>query len=664
MKSLHLVPLFRPPLLGATLLGVCLLAVACHADDATPSDPAKFVGQPEEGQNTLNQFEQYGGWELLFDGESMDHFRNYKGEGIRDQWEVINGAMVLTERGGGDIITKQKYDSYELQLEYKISTGGNSGIMFRVEETDGPPWHTGPEIQINDHAKGHDPQKAGWLYQMYEAVKPKWMQAAEAGADLPTETDAARPAGEWNHVYLRVTPEQCQVLFNGVPYYTFQIGSEDWNRRWKNSKFAEYENFGKAKSGYICLQDHGNLVAFRNLKIRKLGPGGTPPQPIDGKLPLKVVPAFGEITWEDWEPLDERGQIKELRPICMTHAGDGSGRLFMGSQSGMIQSITPSEEAQNATMVLDLREKVKDFKEGHNEEGLLGLAFHPKFKQNGEFFVYYTSAEKDLTSIVSRFTMNDDGKTADPDSEVVLMEIEQPFRNHNGGAIEFGPDGFLYIGLGDGGSGNDPYGNGQDLGTILGKILRIDVDQRDGEQQYGIPKDNPFVDTEGAKPEIYAYGFRNPWRITFDRKTDDFWVGDVGQDYWEEIDVVTKGGNYGWSAIEGTFPFSNRDYDTPSEPIGPIWQYDHQVGKSITSGYVYRGPSVPELDGVFLYADFVTGKIWGLKYDTEAKQIEWNKEIPSQMLTVLAFGEAEDGEIYFSVPSGNGQGIYKFAKAE
>ena len=637
-----------------------------EATAPTSADPAEFVGEPDADQNTLNLFEQYGGWELLFDGKSMDNFRNYRGEGIKDAWQIVNGAMVLTGKGGGDVITKQKYDAYELQLEYKISTGGNSGIMFRVEETGDKAWHTGPEIQINDHGKGKDPQKAGWLYQMYPAVKPKWMQNAEAAtkANLPVETDAARPAGEWNHVYLQITPGQCQVLFNGVPYYKFQIGSDDWNKRWKASKFAKFENFAKAESGHICLQDHGNMVAFRNLKIRKLAPDGTPPAPIDGKLPLKVTPAFGQITWEDWEGVDERGRIKELRPICMTHAGDGSGRLFVGTQIGMVQVIKPSDGPQEAKMVLDLRDVVQDFKEGHNEEGLLGLAFHPNFKQNREFFVYYTTSEKDLTSIVSRFTMSkNDPNRADRDSEVVVMEISQAFHNHNGGAIEFGPDGHLYVSLGDGGSGNDPFANGQNLGTWLGKILRIDVDQRSGGKQYGIPADNPFVDVEGAKPEIYAYGFRNPWRITFDRKTGDLWEGEVGQDYWEEVNIVTKGGNYGWSWVEGTFPFEARGYNLPSEPIEPVWEYDHIVGKSITSGYVYRGPSLPELDGVFLYADYVTGKIWGLKYDTEAGKLEWNKEIPSDKLTVLAFGEAEDGEIYFSVPSATGQGIYKFTRA-
>jgi glucose/arabinose dehydrogenase len=198
----------------------------------------------------------------------------------------------------------------------------------------------------------------------------------------------------------------------------------------------------------------------------------------------------------------------------------------------------------------------------------------------------------------------------------------------------------------------------------MGKILRIDVDRMDGDRAYGIPADNPFVDTEGVLPEIYAYGFRNPWRITFDRQTGTLWMGDVGQDFWEEVNIVTKGGNYGWSNWEGTFPFSDHVEGSPSEPIGPVWQYDHLAGKSITGGYVYRGPGVPELAGVYLYNDFVSGKLWGLKYDEQSQKVEWNKSIPANALTVLAFGEAEDGEIYLSIPTGNGQGLFKFASAD
>ncbi len=185
---------------------------------------------------------------------------------------------------------------------------------------------------------------------------------------------------------------------------------------------------------------------------------------------------------------------------------------------------------------------------------------------------------------------------ADPASEMVLMEIDQPYQNHNGGSIEFGPDGYLYIGLGDGGDRNDPQANGQNLSALLGKILRIDVDTPADGKAYGIPADNPFVETKGARPEIYALGTRNPWRIAFDKETGDLWIGDVGQELWEEVNVITKGGNYGWSNREGSHPFGNRPAvaGVPA-PIDPVWEYDHQIGRSITGGRVYRGSRVPEL---------------------------------------------------------------------
>ena len=634
-----------------------------HAD--TTTDPAEFVAG--ENANTLNRFEKAAGWELLFDGKTFDGWRGFNEEKVTDGWKIINGAIVRTERSG-DIITDKEFDNFELQIEYKISTGGNSGIMFNVVEGETGAPYTGPEVQINDNEKGQDPQKAGWLYQLYKPSKPNWMKQAEAqvGANLPSEMDATRPAGEWNHVLLRVSKAQCEVLMNGVSYYKFNLGSDDWNERVSKSKFAQHEMFGKARQGHICLQDHGNLVAFRNIKIRKIRANAEAPPPVDGKLAVTVEPAFGEITWDGWEPIDDRGNSLEFRPIVMTNAGDDSGRMFVATQDGTVQVIKPSDDPQQAKLFLDIRDRVLSFRApGANEEGLLGLAFHPDYGQNGYFYAYYTSSKKELTSVVSRFTVSKDNPNrALSDSEQVVMEIPQPFHNHNGGSIEFGPDGYLYIGLGDGGSGNDPLQNGLDLSTWLGSVLRIDVDKNEGDRHYGIPADNPFVDTEGAQPEIFAYGFRNPWRINFDRKTGALWVADVGQDYWEEINLVAKGGNYGWSDVEGTFAFSDDEGPTAANPTGPIWQYDHLVGKSITGGTVYRGPSVPELDGVYVYADFVTGKLWGLKYNEQSQHLEWNKLIPTDMLTVLAFGESEDGELYFSIPSGNGQGIYKFASVK
>lgn len=286
---------------------------------------------------------------------------------------------------------------------------------------------------------------------------------------------------------------------------------------------------------------------------------------------------------------------------------------------------------------------------------------HPNYKSNGHFFVYY-SHPTEKKSIVSRFTRSkDDPNRADPDSEHILMEIDQPFQNHNGGCIEFGPDGFLYIGLGDGGDRNDPHANGQNLSTLLGSILRIDVDHPSPGKNYGIPADNPFVNTKGARPEIYAHGIRNAWRFAFDKETGTFWCGDVGQELWEEVIVVTKGGNYGWSSREGTHAFGNRP---PVEGVGqriePVWEYDHQIGKSITGGRVYRSSRHPQLNGKYLYADYVTGRVWALSYDPATGRATRNEQVVPDSIPVLAFGEDQVGEVYYLTDSARGECIYRF----
>ena len=241
-------------------------------------------------------------------------------------------------------------------------------------------------------------------------------------------------------------------------------------------------------------------------------------------------------------------------------------------------------------MVLDLREQVKDWKNrSANEQGLLGLALHPEFKRNGHLFVYY-SHPTEPKSVVARYTISkDNAHRVDPGSSKIIMEIDQPYQNHNGGVIEFGPDGYLYIALGDGGFRNDPTASGQDLDSLLGSILRIDIDATHDNHAYGIPADNPFVNHKGARPEIYAYGLRNPWRMAFDSQSGRLWVGDVGQELWEEVNVITQGGNYGWSTREGSHPFGNRPtVEGLSDPIEPVFEYDHRIGKSITGGRVYQ----------------------------------------------------------------------------
>jgi quinoprotein glucose dehydrogenase len=353
------------------------------------------------------------------------------------------------------------------------------------------------------------------------------------------------------------------------------------------------------------------------------------------------------------KPLALKGErafpnLRFRMPVLFTNAGDGSNRIFVGDQWGEIHVFPNDQKVKKTTKFLDFAKKVV-YKPKQNEEGFLGLAFHPKYKTNGQFFVYYTTRDAPQTSVISRFRVSkDDPNKADPDSEQELMRIKQPFWNHNGGTIVFGPEGYLYVALGDGGSAKDPKGNGQNLGTILGTILRIDVDHHDQGKAYAVPKDNPFVGKKGAQPEIFAYGLRNPWRIAFDRKTGDLWCGEVGQDLWEEINIITKGGNYGWNRREAKHKFGPKGAEASDEFIEPIWEYDHKTGKSITGGHVHRGKRLPQLEGGYLYADYVSGKIWALWYDQKTGQVTANRPIQDKKLPIITFGEDEQGNTYFT----------------
>ncbi len=378
-------------------------------------------------------------------------------------------------------------------------------------------------------------------------------------------------------------------------------------------------------------------------------------------LPLVAVRAFPKY--------------KPPRPVAITHAGDGSNRIFVVSEHGQILAL-PNDKGiteDDVNMFLDIEHKV-DYQDKENEEGLLGLAFHPKYKENGQLFIYYTAKEPAHTSIISRLRVStSDPNKADPASEEVLLMIKQPFWNHNGGNLAFGSDGYLYIGLGDGGAANDPHGNGQNLKTLLGSILRIDVDNKGAGKPYAIPADNPFLKTPGAQPEIYAYGVRNIWGMAFDPVTKLFWVGDVGQNIWEEIDIIEKGGNYGWNLREGFHKFDVNNAKpgpgrTPAEQnkpdpndrkdlIDPIWEYHHDTdGKSITGGAVYRGQRLPELVGYYVYADYVSGKMWGLKYDEQTKKVVANRPIagpPGFNIPCMTIGTDEAGELYLGDSFGN-----------
>jgi glucose/arabinose dehydrogenase len=421
--------------------------------------------------------------------------------------------------------------------------------------------------------------------------------------------------------------------------------------------------FQSAAGLALTADGRSNLVADTKAGTVTALPANIPGWNVDQRpLPLKAAVAFPDLKWTGWEPLNDKGKAVPLRPIVLTHAGDGSNRVFVATQRGVIHVFPNDQKATKTSIFLDLLDRVF-YSDDENEQGLLGLAFHPNFKTNGEFFVFYTTKKARLTNLVSRFRVRrDDPSRADPDSEEPLLRITHAFWNHDGGTICFGPDGHLYIALGDGGSANDPHDNGQNLKTMLGKILRIDANQKSKSFNYSIPKDNPFVGRTDARPEIWAYGLRNVWRMAFDRKTGALWAADVGQNLYEEIDLIVSGGNYGWSRREALHPFGAQGADVRKDLIDPIWEYHHDVGKSITGGLVYRGERLPELQGHYLYADYVSARVWGLRYDEGKRRVVANRPIRDPNVPVLSFGEDEKGEVYFLTYTSTGQGIYWFVK--
>ena len=330
--------------------------------------------------------------------------------------------------------------------------------------------------------------------------------------------------------------------------------------------------------------------------------------------------------------------------VHLTYPDDGTDRLFIVLQPGRILLFPREDATGTAEVFLDIRRRVND---RGNEEGLLGLAFDPDYRSNGYFYVYY-SASGPRRSVISRFAVSpSDPNRADTGSELVLLEVAQPYGNHNGGTVIFGPDGYLYIGLGDGGSRGDPLGNGQDRGTLLGAMLRLDVRDATAARPYAVPADNPFVDEgDGARPEIWAYGLRNPWRFSFDRLTGELWAGDVGQNDYEEIDLIRRGGNYGWNIMEGLHCYPPGVSRCPQEGLeAPVIEYSQSAGGcSVTGGYVYRGPRLPWLYGAYVYGDFCSGKIWALRYD--GSRVTEQLELVDSSLRIAAFGEDQEGELY------------------
>jgi glucose/arabinose dehydrogenase len=414
----------------------------------------------------------------------------------------------------------------------------------------------------------------------------------------------------------------------------------------------------------LALDPAGKSILVADPKAGTLTalPASVPGQAVDETpLSLETAVAFPDLKWTGWKG-EDKGRPVPLRPIVLTHAGDGSNRVFVATQHGVVHVFPNDQKADKTQVFLDIQDRVS-YSDNQNEEGFLGLAFHPKYKDNGEFFVFYTLRKPKLTNVVSRFRVSkDDPSRADPASEEELLRVTKPYWNHDGGTLCFGPDGYLYVAIGDGGAANDPHSHGQDLGKLFGKVLRLDVDHKDKDRPYAIPKDNPFVGKPGARPEIWAYGLRNVWRMAFDRKTGKLWASDVGQNLYEEIDILVAGGNYGWSIREGLHPFGAKGSGPRKDLVEPIWEYHHDVGKSLTGGAVYRGKRLPELEGAYLYADYVTTKIWALRYDEDKGRVVANRPIRDPRLPVMSFGEDEAGEVYFLTYSATGKGIYRFVR--
>jgi glucose/arabinose dehydrogenase len=332
------------------------------------------------------------------------------------------------------------------------------------------------------------------------------------------------------------------------------------------------------------------------------------------------------------------------QPVGIVSPGDGTSRLFVIEQADVIRVFENSKTVAASTVFLDISSRVLY----GGEQGLLGLAFHPNYAANGYFYVDYV-ADNPRRTVIARYSVSTNNPNqAMRTSEIVLLEIDQPFANHKGGQLAFGADGYLYIGMGDGSSGGDPFGNAQNRSSLLGKILRINVDSPSQGRNYGIPADNPYAgNTLSYREEIYAYGFRNPWRFSFDQPTGRLWVADVGQDRMEEIDIVEKGKNYGWNIMEGTLTYSS---GSQAGLELPVWEYSHAEGIAVIGGYVYHGSNLQRLTAKYVYGDYGSGKVWALQYDGVAAPS--NTLLADTSLNISSFGVDERNELYFCALDG------------
>jgi len=386
--------------------------------------------------------------------------------------------------------------------------------------------------------------------------------------------------------------------------------------------------------------------AVPTLTASVIEPTMIPPEPTVESSPTPSSPGIEDASGYAWQPL----AVRFVKPVDIQNAGDGSGRLFVVEQTGRIQVLQAGSPLSE--VFLDITDRIGS---RGSEQGLLGMAFHPKYPENGYFYVNYTDLRGD--TVIARFqVLATDVNRAEPESELVLMQVPQPYANHNGGAMVFGPDGYLYIGLGDGGSGGDPQNHAQSADTWLGKILRIDVDHGD---PYAVPADNPFS-SSGGRAEIWAIGLRNPWRMSFDRLTGDLYIGDVGQNQWEEIDFLpaerirqeagSQAFNFGWRYYEGNHAFTGTAPQNLAL-IPPVAEYSHQYGCSVTGGVVYRGAELPAWQGIYLYGDYCSGMVWGLWRKLLGGGWE-NRLLFDNLGQITTFGEDDRGEIYLADHNG------------
>jgi len=352
---------------------------------------------------------------------------------------------------------------------------------------------------------------------------------------------------------------------------------------------------------------------------------------------IALEPVFASTTFE--------------RPLALKQAPGDDSLFYVIEQPGRVLILDDLNDS-SPDVALDIRRQVED---GPNEAGLLGMAFDPKFDENNRVFLSYTRrGDEGLESAVTSFTVASDGRSIDPGSERLILSVAQPFGNHNGGDIAFGPDGFLYIGFGDGGAGGDPLNNGQNLSTLLGTVLRIDVH---GGSPYAIPRSNPFRQRRDARNEIFAYGLRNPWRFSFDRDTGELWTGDVGQNRVEEINLIVSGKNYGWNIREGSRAFRGRGRNAVGL-TDPVAEYGRDLGCSVTGGYVYRGREIADLNGVYLFSDFCSGRVWGLLPPEDDRRPVI--ELLQADVQAASFAEANDGTVFLLDLSGE---IYRIVAA-